>query len=268
MGLLRKLGQVFAVVSVAALASIPFKRVPPPEPAARPTSPTEVDDEELQGQQPPLQLQHTAIDQPPSASDRPLPAADSTTGGDKPIDPAPLLATRPLQKIPADAPRAERVSSGAAPPSLDSNYQGVLGDKSRPSKKAGGRPATIRAGAGAAPVKPIVDRDRVAPPGEEATVPVSIGPSPGSPTGAGDASTAPSSNSPSPSASPQASNSSDGTNGGNADRRHMTVPGDTLELLAERYLGDRQKANEIAAANRSVVSTDAPLAPGVELRIP
>jgi len=48
----------------------------------------------------------------------------------------------------------------------------------------------------------------------------------------------------------------------------MTVPGDTLEQLAERYLGDRQKANEIAAANQAVVAIGTPLTPGVELRIP
>jgi nucleoid-associated protein YgaU len=53
-----------------------------------------------------------------------------------------------------------------------------------------------------------------------------------------------------------------------AARTHTVVDGDTLASLAERFLGSTNRAKEILAANRDVL-TDARLLPiGTELKIP
>jgi hypothetical protein len=51
-------------------------------------------------------------------------------------------------------------------------------------------------------------------------------------------------------------------------RTHRIVDGDTLESLAQRYLGSADRAAEIFAANRSVLSDPRLLPIGAELRIP
>jgi nucleoid-associated protein YgaU len=51
-------------------------------------------------------------------------------------------------------------------------------------------------------------------------------------------------------------------------RKHRIADGDSLELLALRYLGDKARANEIAALNRDVLSDPSLLPIGRELTIP
>lgn len=49
---------------------------------------------------------------------------------------------------------------------------------------------------------------------------------------------------------------------------HKIVDGDTLPLLAQRYLGSASRANEIYEANRNVISDPSILRIGVKLKIP
>ena len=49
---------------------------------------------------------------------------------------------------------------------------------------------------------------------------------------------------------------------------HMVVDGDTLPVLAERYLGSSARANEIYEANRDALRDPALLPIGVELKLP
>ena len=49
---------------------------------------------------------------------------------------------------------------------------------------------------------------------------------------------------------------------------HKIIDGDSLALLAERYLGSASRADEIFAANRNVLSRPEILPIGVELKIP
>jgi nucleoid-associated protein YgaU len=51
-------------------------------------------------------------------------------------------------------------------------------------------------------------------------------------------------------------------------RRHRVTDGDSLEALAERYLGDRNRAQEIFAANRDVLLAPDLLPLGRIIRIP
>lgn len=51
-------------------------------------------------------------------------------------------------------------------------------------------------------------------------------------------------------------------------RTHRIVDGDTLEALAQRYLGSRSRAGEIYEANRDVLPSAQLLPIGAELRIP
>jgi nucleoid-associated protein YgaU len=51
-------------------------------------------------------------------------------------------------------------------------------------------------------------------------------------------------------------------------RKHRIADGDSLELIALRYLGDKERANEIAALNRDVFSDPALLPVGREIAIP
>jgi nucleoid-associated protein YgaU len=51
-------------------------------------------------------------------------------------------------------------------------------------------------------------------------------------------------------------------------RKHRIADGDSLELLALRYLGDKARANEIAALNRDVLSDPSLLPIGREITIP
>lgn len=53
-----------------------------------------------------------------------------------------------------------------------------------------------------------------------------------------------------------------------ATRKHRISDGDSLELLALRYLGDKDRASEIAALNRDVLSDPALLPIGREIAIP
>jgi nucleoid-associated protein YgaU len=53
-----------------------------------------------------------------------------------------------------------------------------------------------------------------------------------------------------------------------ARRKHRIADGDSLELLALRYLGDKQRAEEIAALNRDVFSDPSLLPVGREILIP
>jgi nucleoid-associated protein YgaU len=53
-----------------------------------------------------------------------------------------------------------------------------------------------------------------------------------------------------------------------APRIHRIVDGDTLGLLAQRYLGNTQRQNEIYEANRDRLKDPELLPIGVELRIP
>jgi nucleoid-associated protein YgaU len=53
-----------------------------------------------------------------------------------------------------------------------------------------------------------------------------------------------------------------------APTRHKVVDGDTLDLLAERYLGSATRAMEIFEANRSVLTNPKELRIGLELKIP
>jgi len=53
-----------------------------------------------------------------------------------------------------------------------------------------------------------------------------------------------------------------------AVRIHKVAEGDTLALLAERYLGSADRAMEIFALNREVLPVPDALPIGVELRIP
>jgi hypothetical protein len=53
-----------------------------------------------------------------------------------------------------------------------------------------------------------------------------------------------------------------------AARTHRVVDGDTLESLAERYLGASARAEEIQAVNRDLLPDPKLLPIGVELRIP
>jgi len=53
-----------------------------------------------------------------------------------------------------------------------------------------------------------------------------------------------------------------------AARRHKIEEGDTLANLAERYLGDSERANEILEANRGVLSSGDDLPVGTEIVIP
>ena len=53
-----------------------------------------------------------------------------------------------------------------------------------------------------------------------------------------------------------------------AARSHKIVDGDTLGALAERYLGSADRAHEIFAANRDVLSDPELLPIGAELKIP
>jgi nucleoid-associated protein YgaU len=52
------------------------------------------------------------------------------------------------------------------------------------------------------------------------------------------------------------------------NRTHRIVDGDTLEGLADLYLGSMARANEIFDANRDVLSDPKLLPIGVELKIP
>jgi len=51
-------------------------------------------------------------------------------------------------------------------------------------------------------------------------------------------------------------------------KQHTIHDGDTLELLAQRYLGDASRAQEILEANRAVLSDPAVLPIGVRIIIP
>jgi nucleoid-associated protein YgaU len=51
-------------------------------------------------------------------------------------------------------------------------------------------------------------------------------------------------------------------------RKHRIADGDSLEFLALRYLGDKERASEIAALNRDVFSDPALLPVGREIAIP
>jgi nucleoid-associated protein YgaU len=51
-------------------------------------------------------------------------------------------------------------------------------------------------------------------------------------------------------------------------RRHKVEEGDTLPSLAERYLGDGDRANEIFEANRGVLHSADDLPVGTDLAIP
>ncbi len=53
-----------------------------------------------------------------------------------------------------------------------------------------------------------------------------------------------------------------------APRRHTIHDGDTLESLAQRYLGDGQRAGEILEANRDVLADPQLLPIGVTIVIP
>ncbi len=53
-----------------------------------------------------------------------------------------------------------------------------------------------------------------------------------------------------------------------APRTHKVVDGDTLAALGERYLGSKEAAGAIFAANREVLSDPQILPIGVELKIP
>jgi len=53
-----------------------------------------------------------------------------------------------------------------------------------------------------------------------------------------------------------------------APTRHKIVDGDTLELLAERYLGSAARAMEIFDANRNELTNPKELRIGLELKIP
>ena len=53
-----------------------------------------------------------------------------------------------------------------------------------------------------------------------------------------------------------------------AGRTHRVVDGDTLESLAEHYLGSSARAEEIHAANRELLSNPKLLPIGAELKIP
>lgn len=53
-----------------------------------------------------------------------------------------------------------------------------------------------------------------------------------------------------------------------APRRHKIVDGDTLETLAERYLGHAERAGELFDLNRDVLSNPELLPIGTFLRIP
>jgi nucleoid-associated protein YgaU len=52
------------------------------------------------------------------------------------------------------------------------------------------------------------------------------------------------------------------------ETQHYVVDGDTLALLAERYLGDAERAGEIFAVNRDVLTSPDLLPIGAVLRIP
>ena len=54
----------------------------------------------------------------------------------------------------------------------------------------------------------------------------------------------------------------------NAPRTHKIVDGDTLEALAERYLGSAERYREIYEANRDVLPSPQLLPIGTELKIP
>ncbi len=51
------------------------------------------------------------------------------------------------------------------------------------------------------------------------------------------------------------------------EKRHKVVDGDTLEALAERYLGSAERAMEIYQINRDVMANPTLLPIGVELRV-
>jgi len=51
-------------------------------------------------------------------------------------------------------------------------------------------------------------------------------------------------------------------------RKHRIADGDSLELLALRYLGDKDRASEIAALNRDVFSDPDLLPIGREINLP
>lgn len=53
-----------------------------------------------------------------------------------------------------------------------------------------------------------------------------------------------------------------------ARRKHRIADGDSLDLLALRYLGDQERAEEIAVLNRGVISDPALLPVGQEIVIP
>ncbi len=53
-----------------------------------------------------------------------------------------------------------------------------------------------------------------------------------------------------------------------APKRHTIVDGDTLQSLAERYLGSAARSQELFEANRTVLSNPKLLPIGVELKIP
>jgi nucleoid-associated protein YgaU len=53
-----------------------------------------------------------------------------------------------------------------------------------------------------------------------------------------------------------------------AARKHRITDGDSLEVLALRYLGDKSRAGEIAALNRDIFSDPALLPIGREINIP
>ena len=56
--------------------------------------------------------------------------------------------------------------------------------------------------------------------------------------------------------------------GGQSTRTHRIVNGDSLPALAQRYLGNEDRAGEIFEANRDLLSSPDALPIGIELRIP
>ena len=52
------------------------------------------------------------------------------------------------------------------------------------------------------------------------------------------------------------------------DLRHVVQDGDSLRLLAERYLGSSDRWREIYDANRSILEDPEVLPPGIEVRVP
>lgn len=73
---------------------------------------------------------------------------------------------------------------------------------------------------------------------------------------------------PKPAAPPQAAPASDTTATPPSTRTYVVQPGDTIEQLAEKFYGRRDKWRLIYAANNAQLSGGRPLQPGMQLEIP